>query len=52
MLARIWNQWPERIKLIEYYNLFVTKLKSLLLQCVFYDMLEFFSCTFELFDEV
>ena len=47
MLARIWNHLPENIKSIENVKPFTNKLKKLLLQYMFYDMHEFFSCKFD-----
>jgi hypothetical protein len=44
MLARIWNQLPENLKAIENVKLFTKKLKQFLLDKMFYDMHEFFSC--------
>jgi hypothetical protein len=46
MLARIWNHLPENLKAIENMKLFTKKLKLLLLEKMFYDMHEFFSCKF------
>jgi hypothetical protein len=51
MLARIWNQLPENLKAIENVKLFTKKLKLLLLDKMFYDMHEFFSCKFEVCDQ-
>jgi hypothetical protein len=48
MLARIWNQLPENLKAIENVKLFTKKLKLLLLDKMFYDMHEFFSCKFDM----
>jgi hypothetical protein len=46
MLSRIWNHLPQNIKEIESFVLFKNTLKRLLLQHMFYDMHEFFSCKF------
>jgi hypothetical protein len=46
MLARIWNHLPDRI-IDENYNLFVKKLKFMLMKYMFYDMHKFFSCNFD-----
>jgi hypothetical protein len=51
MLARIWNQLPENLKTIENVKLFTKKLKLLLLDKMFYDMHEFFSCKFDVSDQ-
>jgi hypothetical protein len=47
MLARIWNHLPHKLKVIEDVKLFTYKLKILLLEKMFYDMHEYFSCNFE-----
>jgi hypothetical protein len=47
MLARIWNHLSENIKAIENVKLFTKKLKLLLLDKMFYDMHEYFSCEFK-----
>jgi hypothetical protein len=49
MPVRIWNQLPDSIKEIENYDLISIlkqKLKLLLLENLFYDMHEYFSCKF------
>jgi hypothetical protein len=51
MLARIWKQLPENLKAIENVKLFTKKLKLLLLEKMFYDMHEFFSCKFDESDQ-
>jgi hypothetical protein len=51
MFARIWNQLPEKLKAIENVKLFTKILRLLLLNEMFYDMQEFFSCKFDVRDQ-
>jgi hypothetical protein len=47
MIPRVWNHLPLILRNIEDDRLFVKLLKTVLFKYMFYDMMEYFSCTFE-----